>query len=710
MSGPIPFIIHKEGGLQVTEEAKQFLQSIQRPIGIVTVAGLYRTGKSYVLNKLVGRQDGFRVGSTINACTKGLWIWGAPVEKVFPGQTKGYLLFVDTEGLGSPDATQTYDAQIMSLAILLSSFFIYNSHGTIDQHAVNDLALVLNLAEKIKAQSAASPDAGRDLFPYFLWLLRDFSLLLENPDGSTLSPNEYLEQSLKILPEKTGGAGNQHSNEMRRKIVDTFSNRSCITLPRPTNEERDLQKLASLPDQVLREGFRKGIEELKSKVYSLTQLKSFYGKPLNGNMLFKLSTEYVQLINKGAIPVIASAWESVMLAECISSFEDCLRFYTSEMEGAIQKAVNGLEENHLQLIHQQYSSAALEKYRTRITSSGNHEEAYFSKLTAEIQSLYKKYHAANSQSSKEKCVAYLVQIEKDFINPEISKKADITFEEATEFWVGAYEHYHKEAVGPGKYGAFFESVTNRFPRSLSQVHNRIQQLSQRGYEEQVKQLREVQHKIETEKNQLFQEKLQEKDSLLKRLSEQEHEAASARKVMRETQEELLRTKQELTASQGKSTKEKENMTKILQEKDELLHKADRDLMEARQTSQQKHAQAQRQIGELEDLKAQLQDAKSANDAHKQARNKFERDLTEQTRLLVQCQQMLEEKDRQIEAQTRAQSQLRGQAEEILRQEAELKARLAQSQHAYKTLEGGFSSDVNLLCPVDVLELSYAFNL
>lgn len=51
------------------------------PIGVVSVAGLYRTGKSYLLNQmLLNRSSGFGVGPTINPCTKGLWCWGTPIK------------------------------------------------------------------------------------------------------------------------------------------------------------------------------------------------------------------------------------------------------------------------------------------------------------------------------------------------------------------------------------------------------------------------------------------------------------------------------------------------------------------------------------------------------------------------------------------------------------------------------------------------------
>ena len=47
------------------------IKSIQEPIAVISVAGLYRTGKSYLLNKmLLNTQNGFGVGPTINPCTK----------------------------------------------------------------------------------------------------------------------------------------------------------------------------------------------------------------------------------------------------------------------------------------------------------------------------------------------------------------------------------------------------------------------------------------------------------------------------------------------------------------------------------------------------------------------------------------------------------------------------------------------------------------
>jgi predicted AAA+ superfamily ATPase len=58
----LPFITNQKNGKFVVEaEAKNLLASIKGRLAIVVVAGPYRTGKSYLLNKLVNAQKGFNV-------------------------------------------------------------------------------------------------------------------------------------------------------------------------------------------------------------------------------------------------------------------------------------------------------------------------------------------------------------------------------------------------------------------------------------------------------------------------------------------------------------------------------------------------------------------------------------------------------------------------------------------------------------------------
>jgi len=47
-------------------EAIDFLTSVQQPLAVIAIVGMYRTGKSFIMNQLLNRTDGFDVGSTMS--------------------------------------------------------------------------------------------------------------------------------------------------------------------------------------------------------------------------------------------------------------------------------------------------------------------------------------------------------------------------------------------------------------------------------------------------------------------------------------------------------------------------------------------------------------------------------------------------------------------------------------------------------------------
>lgn len=94
--GPICLVENDEGQLIVNPKAIKILQTIVGPVVVVAIVGLYRTGKSYLMNRLVGQNHGFHLGTTVRSQTKGIWMWCVP----HPQNPKHTLVLLDTEGLG----------------------------------------------------------------------------------------------------------------------------------------------------------------------------------------------------------------------------------------------------------------------------------------------------------------------------------------------------------------------------------------------------------------------------------------------------------------------------------------------------------------------------------------------------------------------------------------------------------------------------------
>ncbi|MEE6516067.1 hypothetical protein FKM82_025272 [Ascaphus truei] len=200
---PVCLIENQEGkDLVINKDAVQILSDITQPVVVVAIVGKYRTGKSYLMNKLAGKRNGFALGSTVQSKTKGIWMWCVPHPSK-PGHT---LVLLDTEGLGDVEKGDSgNDAWIFSLAVLLSSTLVYNSVGTIDQESVEKLHYVTELTERIKVKSSPKDkDEDEDdsaefkrIFPSFIWCVRDFTLMLEL-DGRRITEDEYLQNALKL--------------------------------------------------------------------------------------------------------------------------------------------------------------------------------------------------------------------------------------------------------------------------------------------------------------------------------------------------------------------------------------------------------------------------------------------------------------------------------------------------------------------------------
>ena len=122
--------------------------------------------------------NGFDVASSQETCTKGIWMWSEliPVKNPDGTDSSTDILLLDTEGLHSPSRSYDIDVKIFALTILLSSNFVYNQIGLIDEKALDNLSLIMMLTNTFKYRHKNEDGSEfKTFFPNFSWVLRDFS-------------------------------------------------------------------------------------------------------------------------------------------------------------------------------------------------------------------------------------------------------------------------------------------------------------------------------------------------------------------------------------------------------------------------------------------------------------------------------------------------------------------------------------------------------
>ena len=171
------------------------------------------------------------------------------------------LILIDSEGIGAFDEDENHDTRIFLLALLLSSFFIFNSMGTIDENALNSLSLIINLSKELQIKSEllenSDPEDISKLFPSFLWVVRDFALKLTDSYDNQITPRQYLENALAT--QKGFSDSVEQKNRIRRLIKQVFSERDCFTMVRPVETESHLQSLQTMSDSQMRPEFAKQV-------------------------------------------------------------------------------------------------------------------------------------------------------------------------------------------------------------------------------------------------------------------------------------------------------------------------------------------------------------------------------------------------------------------------------------------------------------------
>ena len=429
--------------------------------------------------------------------------------------------------------------------------------GSIDENAINNLSLVINLTKHIHLNAGEDneldPEEYGKFFPTFTWIIRDFTLKLVDLEGNPITSQQYLENALAV--QEGFSDDTEKKNRIRRLLTTFFPDRDCFCMVRPLTNEENLQNLNTMDIKKLRPEFYQQVMNLRNKLLSKMRPKTMNGKNLNGEMLCVLMDSYLKAINEGSVPNIENAWTYLCQAQCESGIQEALQLYEKNLnEQVIRKMPMSLE--NLKYSHNLVKESVVEFYQGK--DLGESGEPGLKEIQKTMKKRFSEVKAQNTKESQNVCDAF---IKKEF--PNIEKKLKMNEYKSYVDYDKDLKKFHKNLIDNGPdvqnkelfFLDFIQRMSNEganlFIKNLQNeidIQKNISQEFQEKYEKEAKEVKDV---IIKEKNQLAT-KAQSLEKQKNELEKSENELQKVNKELKEAKEKLeLDLKGQLDAMEKK---------------------------------------------------------------------------------------------------------------------------------------------------------------
>lgn len=310
-------------------------------IALVSVVGPYHSGKSFLLNALLGHTQVFSVGKQTSPETMGIWI--CRTNLVASDGSEVWLM--DSEGFFGPGVQETYDAKVFTIAALAGAHLVYNTVKVIDQQAVGLLEMLIQRAQLFRTRSAATAAEGVPEFllaenmPALTWVVEDFVQELPErlrDEGATGWLRTYLEAS-GVGDASVGGDGDQvatSGGSGRRSdfLSKVYRDIRVHTLFLPATSREQLRDLSRLGWDELTSEFRTEVDDLRRHILRSLQARRNGGRAMTGQSLASVLQFIVHGLQQGMFQELPSLWGTWTSQVATVSLDDADAWFASLLQ------------------------------------------------------------------------------------------------------------------------------------------------------------------------------------------------------------------------------------------------------------------------------------------------------------------------------------------------------------------------------------------
>lgn len=377
-----------------------------RAVVLLSVAGAYRKGKSFLLDfflryldytynfgggegEWLGAEDtelkGFSWEGGSERHTTGIHFWSQPFKTVLETGEKVVILLMDTQGTFDSESTVKDNATVFALSTMLSSVQIYNLSQNIEEDDLQHLQLFMDYGCVAKDKIEGKP------FQRLQFLVRDWSYPYDHKYGA-IGGQELLDKRLEV---KEG----QHEElqKLRLHIARCFEDFTCFLMPHPglkvATDPHFKGKLADIQPE-----FKESLKELIPMLLARRNLvpKVIDGQKVKARDLLNYFKSYIDIFNSEELPKPTTILQATAEANNRSAMSEASDVYKTLMEELCGGSKPYIQPARLEEENWKITNKALHAFDNKKKMGGEEMSEHFRKeLVKELEELYTQLAAHN---------------------------------------------------------------------------------------------------------------------------------------------------------------------------------------------------------------------------------------------------------------------------------------------------------------------------
>ncbi|XP_004925716.1 atlastin [Bombyx mori] len=377
-----------------------------RAVVIISVAGAFRKGKSFLLDfflrylqhkyvlgesggEWIGVEDepleGFKWRGGSERETTGLLLWSQPFKATLANGEKVVIFLMDTQGTFDSQSTVRDNATVFALSTLISSVQIYNLSQNIEEDDLQHLQLFTDYGQLAQESSSGRP------FQRLQFLVRDWSFPYDHPYGA-LGGQQLLKKRLQIHE-------GQHPElqNLREYVTRIFDEIACFLMPHPglkvaTNPDFN-GKLADISPE-----FKDSLKQLLPMLLAPENLvpKLIEGQKVKAKDLLLYFKTYMKVFNGTELPEPRTILAATSEANNLSAVAEAREVYETLMEEICGGTRPYVQPRQLEEEHHRVMNKAIHAFDSKKKMGGKElADGYKAELEKELEELFEQLRSHN---------------------------------------------------------------------------------------------------------------------------------------------------------------------------------------------------------------------------------------------------------------------------------------------------------------------------